>query len=347
LLGHGTPPGALDIRTGRTIGKANASGRFRQRRRTVYKTLRWTQEKTMKFVTFAHDGAAESVGLWLGGQGVLDLKLAAQLCGEEIAADSMIALIADGERSLAAARRLAEAPPADALYPADSVRLLAPIPRPAKNVYCVGRNYLEHVREGDRMFNRTASLPQFPNFFTKAPATVVGPDATVRWPSKLTQAFDYEIELGVIIGKGGRDIPREAAMDHVFGYTILNDVTARDLQRSYGQWFKGKSLDETLPMGPWIVDAAEIGDPTTLELVFTLNGEERQRATVDMLIFDIPTIIQSLSAGMTLDAGDVIATGTPSGVGFAMDPPGLMKDGDVMRCRIERIGVLTNTVVEV
>jgi 2-keto-4-pentenoate hydratase/2-oxohepta-3-ene-1,7-dioic acid hydratase in catechol pathway len=300
----------------------------------------------MKFVTFAR-GAAHRVGLWLEGQGVLDLKLAAELSGETLEASDMITLIAAGEPALAAARRLADKPVADAVYPATEVTLLAPIPRPAKNVFCVGRNYLDHVAEGNRMFDRPADLPKAPNFFTKAPTTVVGPDADVRYPSKLTQAFDYEIELGVIIGQGGRDIARADAYDHVFGYTIINDVTARDLQALHGQFFKGKTLDTTCPMGPWIIDKAEIGDPTTLELVFTLNGEERQRATVDRLIFDIPAIIESLSAGVTLEPGDVIATGTPGGVGFAMNPKGVMKGGDLMSCAISRIGTLTNRVVEV
>ena len=300
----------------------------------------------MKLVTFAR-GASQRVGVWLEGRGVLDLKLASELTGESLDASSMIALIAGGETALTTARKLADKPPADALYPAASVTLLAPIPRPAKNVLCVGRNYMDHVKEGDRMFDRKAEVPSVPNFFTKAPTCVTGPDTEVRYPAKLTQAFDYEIELGVIIGKAGRDISRADAFDHVFGYTIINDVTARDLQRSHVQWFKGKSLDTSCPMGPWIIDKAEIGDPSDLELVFTLNGEERQRATVDMMIFDIPAIIESLSAGMTLEPGDVIATGTPSGVGFAMEPKGVMKGGDVMTCAISRIGTLTNTVVEV
>jgi 2-keto-4-pentenoate hydratase/2-oxohepta-3-ene-1,7-dioic acid hydratase in catechol pathway len=300
----------------------------------------------MKFVTFAR-GADQAVGLWLEGQGVLDLKLASELSGVTLPADSMIALIGGGEASLAAAGMLAARPPKDALYSPAEVTLLAPIPRPLKNVFCVGRNYIEHVHEGDRMFQRDPSLPTVPNFFTKAPTTVTGPDAEVRWPSKTTQAFDYEIELGVIIGKAGRDIPAAEALDHVFGYTIINDVTARDLQRSHVQWFKGKTLDTTCPMGPWIVDAAEIGDPKTLEMVFTLNGEQRQKTTTNLMIFDIPAIIESLSAGLTLEPGDVIATGTPSGVGFGMEPKGLLKDGDVMECHISRIGVLRNTVREV
>ena len=300
----------------------------------------------MKFVTFERAGA-HAVGLWLDGKGVLDLRLAAELAGESLDVTDMIGFIAAGKPALQIARKLEANPPADALYPAASVKLLAPIPRPAKNVFCVGRNYLEHVQEGDRMFDRQSSLPTVPNFFSKTPTAVTGPDSEVRYPSKVTQAFDYEIELGVIIGKAGRDIPRDKALEHVFGYTIINDVTARDLQRSHVQWFKGKTLDTTCPMGPWIVDAEEIGDPSTMELVFTLNGEERQRATTDMMIFDVPAIIESLSAGLTLEPGDVIASGTPSGVGFAMEPKGLLKDGDVMECRITRIGVLRNTVVEV
>ena len=300
----------------------------------------------MKFVTFERAGA-HAPGLWLDGQGVLDLGLAAELAGETLDASTMIALIAGGDAALKTVRKLAANPPEGSVYPASEVKLLAPIPRPAKNVFCVGRNYMEHVHEGDKMFERQASLPTVPNFFSKTPTTVTGPDCDVRYPSKVTQAFDYEIELGVIIGKAGRDIPRDKALEHVFGYTIINDVTARDLQRTHVQWFKGKTLDTTCPMGPWIVDAAEIGDPKSMEMVFTLNGEERQRVTTDRMIFDVPAIIESLSAGLTLEPGDVIASGTPSGVGFAMEPKGLLKDGDIMECRISKIGVLRNKVVEV
>ncbi|MGZ3367373.1 MAG: fumarylacetoacetate hydrolase family protein [Caulobacteraceae bacterium] len=300
----------------------------------------------MKFVTFAR-GGAHAVGLWLEGKGVLDLQLAAELVGETLEAPDMIAFIAAGDAAMAVAKTLAANPPADALYPASEVTLLAPIPRPRKNVFCVGRNYMEHVHEGDRMFNRDPSIPTVPNLFSKAPTTVVGPDADVLYPVKVTQAFDYEIELGVIIGKGGKDIPREKALEHVFGYTIINDVTARDLQRTHVQWFKGKTLDTTCPMGPWIVDAEEIGDPKGMELTFLLNGEQRQHASTAQMIFDVPAVIESLSAGLTLEPGDVIASGTPSGVGFGMEPKGLMKGGDVMECRISKIGVLKNRVVEV
>jgi 2-keto-4-pentenoate hydratase/2-oxohepta-3-ene-1,7-dioic acid hydratase in catechol pathway len=189
-----------------------------------------------------------------------------------------------------------------------------------------------------------AKLPEVPQFFTKAPTAVNAPGAPVRLDPGLTKLLDYEVELAVVIGKAGRDIPRARAYEHVFGYTVANDVTARDLQRRHEQWFKGKSLDTTLPLGPWIVDAAEIGDPTTLELSLTVNGHERQRATASMMIFDIPAIIESLSAGLTLEPGDVIATGTPSGVGFAMDPPQGLKDGDIVVATIDRIGELVSPI---
>ena len=303
----------------------------------------------MKFVTFQKD-AVQGAGVWLEGDRVLDLAAAAKLAGEGADLSSMLAMIRGGEAALTAAKALvAKAGElAPAVIPGGEVALLAPIPRPAKNVFCVGRNYLDHVKEGDAMRGvANTEIPPVPNFFTKPPTAVVGPGAQVRYPAQLTKAFDYEVELAVIIGKDGRDIPADNAFDHVFGYTVLNDVTARDLQRAHVQWFKGKGLDTSCPMGPWIVDKAEIGDPRTLELTFHLNGEERQRATVDMMIFDIPAIIASLSGGMTLEAGDIIATGTPAGVGYAMKPSGVMKGGDVMTCEISRIGKLTNTVVEV
>lgn len=303
----------------------------------------------MKFVTFEQD-QAQRAGLWLDGERVLDLALAADLAGEHLDASSLLAVICGGEAALNRIKRLVARARtlSEAIMPADQIRLLAPIPRPAKNVFCVGRNYVEHVKEGDVMRGAAGGdMPTVPNFFSKPPTAVVGPGAPVRYPSKLTKHFDYEVELAVIIGMDGRDIAPQNAFDHVFGYTVLNDVTARDLQRSHVQWFKGKALDTSCPMGPWIVDKAEIGDPRTLELTFHLNGQERQRATADMMIFDIPAIIASLSAGMTLEAGDIIATGTPAGVGYAMKPSGVMKGGDVMECEISRIGRLTNPVVEV
>ena len=285
----------------------------------------------MKFITFSR-GGVQAPGAWLGDGRVVDLSSVAP---------TLVALIEGGPEALAAAGRLAAAGPSLA---ASEVELLAPIPRPRKNVFCVGRNYVDHVAEGARAMGLQQKLPEVPQFFTKAPTAVNAPGAPVRLDPSLTKLLDYEVELAVIIGKTGRDIPRDRAYEHVFGYTVANDVTARDLQRRHDQWFKGKSLDTSLPLGPWIVDAGEIGDPTTLELSLTVNGEERQRAKASMMIFDIPAIIASLSAGMTLEAGDIIATGTPSGVGFAMDPPQGLKDGDVVVARIDRIGELVSPI---
>ena len=227
------------------------------------------------------------------------------------------------------------------------VKLEAPIPHPPRNVFCVGRNYIDHVAEGARAMGLQSALPKVPQFFTKATHAVIGTEAAVRLDPKVSPKLDYEVELGVVIGKTARDIAPDAVFDHIFGYTIVNDVSARDLQRMHDQWFKGKSLDTCCPMGPCIVTPDEIGDPSDLELSMTINGEERQRARVSQMIFDIKRIVSDLSAGMTLEAGDVIATGTPSGVGFAMEPPKFLKDGDVMVCTISKIGSLRNTVVEV
>ncbi|HEX4098132.1 MAG TPA: fumarylacetoacetate hydrolase family protein [Caulobacteraceae bacterium] len=287
----------------------------------------------MKFITFERDGAALP-GLWLGEGRIADL-------GD--AFGSVLDVIDAGEEGRKAARRLATDEAIN--LSAAGVRLLAPIPRTRKNVFCVGRNYAEHVKEGARFAGASeVKLPEVPQFFTKAPTAINAPGDPVRLDEGVTRFLDYEVELAVVIGKAGRDIPRERAYEHVFGYTIANDITARDLQRRHDQWFKGKSLDNSLPLGPWIVDADEIGDPTTLELSLTVNGEERQRATTSMMIFDIPAIIASLSAGMTLEAGDVIATGTPSGVGYAMTPPQGLKDGDVVVARIDRIGELVTPI---
>jgi 2-keto-4-pentenoate hydratase/2-oxohepta-3-ene-1,7-dioic acid hydratase in catechol pathway len=286
----------------------------------------------MRLITFVHQGR-EAPGALLDGDRIVDLS--------EVA-PSVLAIIEGGPQALAAAK--AQLQRASGFLSLGAVQLLAPIPRPRKNVFCVGRNYVEHVNEGARAMGTEAKLPDVPNFFTKAPTTLNAPGAPVRLDNGLTKLLDYEVELAVIIGRAGRDIPRASAYDHVFGYTIANDVTARDLQRRHQQWFKGKSLDTTCPLGPCIVTSDEIGDPTTLELSLTVNGEERQRATTDMMIFDVPAIIESLSAGLTLEPGDIIATGTPSGVGFAMDPPVGLKDGDLVVARIDRIGELVSPI---
>uniref|UniRef100_UPI0018DF5E83 fumarylacetoacetate hydrolase family protein n=1 Tax=Roseomonas rosulenta TaxID=2748667 RepID=UPI0018DF5E83 len=261
-------------------------------------------------------------------------------------ARDMLALIDAGPAALAAVRTLAAAPPAGSVLPLASVALQAPIPRPRRNVFCVGRNYMDHVAEGDRTRGITQSeVPKYPQFFTKAADTVIAPGAPVPSHAGITQWLDYEVELVAVIGTAGRDIPKERALDHVFGWTIGNDVTGRDLQRRHGQWFKGKSLDRSCPLGPVIVPREDL-DASDLAIGLKINGEQRQSSRTSKMIFDVKEIIHQLSAGFTLLPGDVIMTGTPEGVGYAMVPPQTMKAGDVMELTIEGIGTLTNAIAD-
>jgi 2-keto-4-pentenoate hydratase/2-oxohepta-3-ene-1,7-dioic acid hydratase in catechol pathway len=217
-------------------------------------------------------------------------------------------------------------------------RLLAPIPRPRKNIMCMGRNYAEHARETG------SAPPEVPVFFTKPPTAVVGPGAPVIHHA-VTQQLDYEVELVAVIGRRGRNVSPEKALDYVFGYTVMNDVTARDLQDRHGQWFKGKSLDTFAPLGPWIVHRSSLPDPQRLRLQMRVNGEVRQDSTTANMIFTVAQLIASLSAGMTLEPGDLLATGTPAGVAKGMKPPKWLQPGDVMEAEVEGIGVLRNHVV--
>ncbi len=227
--------------------------------------------------------------------------------------------------------------------PLESLTLAAPV-RPHKNVFCVGRNYMGHAEEVARASGKPLNLPSVPTFFTKAPTAISDPGSTLHLSRAISSEYDWEAELAVIIGKRARDIPEESALDAVFGYACLNDVTARDLQRAHQQWFKGKSLDETCPIGPWIAGAEEIGDPGTLDISLRRNGERMQFANTSTMIFNVKQVIASLSRGMTLEPGDVIATGTPDGVGFARTPPEFLADGDMLEVEIAKIGVLRTTI---
>ena len=249
-------------------------------------------------------------------------------------APDMITLIASGRRPSATGPALA----------LSAVRLLAPIPRPRKNVFCVGWNYVEHFEEGRAARPHVQEMPAHPTFFTKATTAVNGPFDAIPYHRHVSEKLDWEVELGVIIGPGGCDIAEADAMRHVFGYTVINDVSWRDIQRRHGQqWFKGKSLDGTCPMGPWIVTADAI-DPTNLKVECRVNGVAKQSASTAQMYFKIPRIIAELSQGLTLEPGDVIATGTPSGVGHARTPPEFMKPGDVMETEIQGIGTLKNAI---
>lgn len=227
------------------------------------------------------------------------------------------------------------------------VKLLAPIPRPRRNVFCVGWNYAEHLTEGRGLRGATEpeAVPEWPALFSKNPAAVVGPDAPIRHPAPHSDQLDWEVELAVVLGRAGRDIAEDAAYGHVFGYTIANDVSVRDVQRRHGgQWFKGKNFDTHLPLGPWIVTVDELGDPHALAIRSRVNGVTKQDAHTSAMVFRIPRLVRELSAGMALEPGDIILTGTPSGVGFARKPPEWLRPGDLVELEVERIGILRNRV---
>jgi 2-keto-4-pentenoate hydratase/2-oxohepta-3-ene-1,7-dioic acid hydratase in catechol pathway len=293
-----------------------------------------SKEITLKLVTFRHQGIQQT--------GVLseDASTVTAVPGSQ----DLLSLIENWDE---AAAQIASSS-GTAINIAD-VELLAPIPLPRRNIFCVGRNYVEHAKEfANSGYDATASAtaqPEYPVVFTKAPSTVIGTGADIDPHTDVTSELDYEAELGVIIGKGGRGISRAEALDHVWGYTIINDVTARDLQKDHNQWFLGKSLDTHAPMGPWAVTRDEVGDGP-LDLLCTVNGETRQKATTADLIFDIPTIIETISAGITLQPGDIIATGTPVGVGIGFTPPRFLTTGDVVEISISKLGTLRNRIGE-
>jgi 2-keto-4-pentenoate hydratase/2-oxohepta-3-ene-1,7-dioic acid hydratase in catechol pathway len=236
-----------------------------------------------------------------------------------------------------------------AALPIAGVQIIAPLPKPRRNIFCVGKNYFAHAKEfAGSGFDSSAKagedIPPDPIYFTKVPESVVGPGAVIEMPAaSVSTAIDYEAELTVIIGRGGKGISAADAMKHVWGYTIINDVTARDWQSRHKQWLLGKSFDTFCPMGPWLVSADEMDGNKTMVRCF-VNGELRQNASTTDLIFGIPKLIETLSAGITLYPGDVIATGTPVGVGIGFKPPKYLKSGDVVRVEIDGIGSLENPV---
>ena len=234
---------------------------------------------------------------------------------------------------------------AGALLKSSQVKLMAPIPYPKKNVVMLGINYREHVDEGARARSLEIKYPEHPVFFTKPATSVIGHMGKVIH-HKATERLDWEVELAVVMGKKGRDIPRERVYDYIFGYTVCLDMTARDLQRIHGQWFKGKSLDTFCPIGPWLVHKSALTDPQQVRLVCRVNGEVMQDGNTRDMIFDIATTIESLSKGMTLEPGDIISTGTPSRVGFAHVPPVFLKPGDKVENEVEGVGTLQVEIAE-
>jgi 2-keto-4-pentenoate hydratase/2-oxohepta-3-ene-1,7-dioic acid hydratase in catechol pathway len=292
----------------------------------------------MRLVTFKSERGPRLGAV--AGDRVIDLAEASQ---GSLPSD-MVQFIEAGPTALDAARAAVGRSPGSGVALAD-VTLLAPIPRPRRNVFCLGMNYRDHAIEVARAAGQQPTMPEHPVFFTKPPTAVIGPNETIEFDPAVSTQIDWEVEMAFVIGTGGRDIPAERAMEYVFGYTVANDVSARDLQmRHGGQFFKGKSLDTFCPLGPWIVTADEIADPSNLAVALRVNGVEKQRSNTRELIFDVPATVTTLSAGLTLEAGDVILTGTPHGVGMARNPQEWLKDGDIVECEVEGVGVLRNPV---
>jgi len=305
----------------------------------------------MRFVTYESAGEPAIGLLAASEQHIIPLQASEhRYYGEVLLPPTMLALIEQGEPALERVKEIASKVAKDTdtslLLPLAAVRLLAPIPRPLKNIFCIGKNYVEHAMEFDQTADPNIAVPKYPVIFTKAPTTVIGPGAGIKSHRQITSALDYEVELAVIIGKQGSYISPETAMDYVFGYTILNDITARDLQKQHLQWFRGKSLDTSAPMGPYLVHKSAVPNPGNLTVALKVNGEIRQHSTTADFIFDIPTLISTISAGITLEAGDIISTGTPAGVGAARKPPQFLKPGDTLELTISGLGTLTNTIID-
>jgi 2-keto-4-pentenoate hydratase/2-oxohepta-3-ene-1,7-dioic acid hydratase in catechol pathway len=300
----------------------------------------------MRWMTFEYQGQ-QSYGLEMVERGqVVDLRASSEnLTGEPLPM-TLLGAIENSDRLVKVSEeiisRLEEGDTGElVILSLNEVQRLAPIPKPPKNVLCVGKNYADHAIE----MGGQEAIPDAPIVFTKAPATVIGTDQPVQGHFHVTQELDYEGELAVIIGKKGKSIPIDEAMDYIFGYTIINDVTARDIQRKHKQFFLGKSMDTFCPMGPSIVHHSVVKDPHHLSIQTRVNDELRQNGNTEQLIFNLPTLISVLSAGMTLEPGDIIATGTPSGVGSGFKPPRFLHAGDVVEITVEGIGTLKNPIV--
>ena len=303
----------------------------------------------MKLVTYSESARQPAKTGVIGADGgVIDIARAAKAARVALPFDAsdMIALVACGNKGLAAIGK-AVAKVKAGHFKLTQVKLHAPIPRPRKNVFCVGWNYLDHFNEGAAARPHVQEMPLHPAFFSKQPLTVNGPYGNVPAHGGVTEKLDWEVELALVIGPGGLGISEANAMKHVFGYMVANDVSAREVQRHHGQqWFRGKSLDGHAPMGPWIVTAKDVPDPNNLHLQCRVNGVVTQDSNTKHLYFKLPRIIAELSAGITLEAGDIILTGTPSGVGHARTPPEFMKPGDILESEVEGIGLLRNKIVK-
>jgi len=301
--------------------------------------------RQMRYATFSlPSDPAPRLGA-VQGDRVLDAAAAARANWRGDAPTSLLALIQQGPDAWQRMRDLCARSNGGRDYAAADVRFHAPIPRPLKNVVCLGMNYAAHVAEAAGVRGREPKLPKVPVFFTKAPTCVTGPYDDIPIDTSVSDQTDWEVELGVVIGTPGRNIAAADALAHVFGYTVINDVTARDLQASHLQFFKGKSLDKFCPMGPVVVTPDEFGDPHAKRLMTRVNGVVKQDSTTADMIFTVDVTIEWWSKGLTIEAGDVLATGTPQGVGFSRTPPEFLHPGDVMETEVEGIGVMRNRMI--
>jgi 2-keto-4-pentenoate hydratase/2-oxohepta-3-ene-1,7-dioic acid hydratase in catechol pathway len=298
----------------------------------------------MRLVTYQLTGTESlKTGILISKDQLLDIATEARARNSSVAVATMLDIIDGGATVMALLRDIEAAPKTEPIL-LNKALLKSPIPRTRKNVFCVGWNYLEHFEEGGAKLEDKRELPKWPVFFSKAPTAINGPYDAIPYDANVSTQLDWEVELGVIIGKGGKNISEADAMSHIFGYTVINDVTWRDIQRRHGgQWDKGKSLDGTCPMGPCIVTADAI-EPNNLNLECRVSGVVKQKSNTKHLYFKIPRLIHDLSLGQTLEPGDVISSGTPEGVGFARTPPEFMKAGDLLETEIEGIGVMRNPI---
>lgn len=302
----------------------------------------------MRLVTYVARSDAPRLGALVNGL-VVDVARFGTAIGLAMPSDmlSFIDHCVTSQPALAAGLKAADGtfPPGSAL-PAEDVRLLAPIPRPRKNIFGIGLNYREHVAESAKSLDTDKDLPKQPVLFSKPPTSVIGPGDAIHHNAEMTQQLDWEVELAVIIGKTATRISLASAMDHVFGYSVMIDVSARDNRRA-GQWIFSKGMDTYAPFGPCIVTADEVANPHDLRLWLTKNGVMKQESNTRYLIFNIPTLIADIASGITLEPGDIIATGTPAGVGAGLSPQEWMWPGDVIECGVDGIGTLRHPVVAI
>lgn len=294
----------------------------------------------LKFVSYKTITNQIKPGLLLSNNNIIDLISTNIFNSDDI--PSILTLINKHKEYENKLRNLVNLIPNNSIIEENKYQLITPFYKLNRNLFCVGKNYMDHVKETSNN-NENVVKPKYPQFFTKVPETVIGPNEIIPSHSETTKWLDYEAELAVVIGKQGVNISIEDATNHIFGYTIANDISARDVQKRHVQFMKGKCLDRTCPLGPVIVYHKDI-DPNNLKIQLWVNDELRQNSNTNQMIFNIPEIIHQLSKGMTLYPGDIILTGTPSGVGFAMNPPQVLKPNDKIRIEIEGLGVLENTI---